>query len=113
MARTTTGNLPAISEGGLSHYLSEIRKFPMLEPQQEFMLAKRWREHDDSAAIGNLAHTLKSSSASVGALALSALCAEIERSVRAGETASLAPMVENLLSEGEAALGAVRAMLRN
>ena len=50
MARTTTGNLPAITEGGLSHYLAEIRKFPMLEPQEEYMLAKRWREHDDRDA---------------------------------------------------------------
>ena len=54
MARTTTGNLPAIAEGGLSHYLGEIRKFPMLEPQQEFMLAKRWREHDDRDAAHQL-----------------------------------------------------------
>lgn len=70
------------------------------------------REHGDAATIGKLAHTLKSSSASVGALALSALCGEIERRVRGGETAALWPLVENLLSEGEAALGAVRAMLR-
>ncbi len=34
-------------EGGLSRYLSEIRKFPMLGKEEEFMLAKRWREHDD------------------------------------------------------------------
>jgi RNA polymerase sigma-32 factor len=54
MARTTTGNLPAVAEGGLSHYLSEIRKFPMLEPQEEFMLAKRWREHDDRDAAHKL-----------------------------------------------------------
>jgi RNA polymerase sigma-32 factor len=54
MARTYTGNLPAVAEGGLSHYLSEIRKFPMLEPQQEFMLAKRWREHDDRDAAHQL-----------------------------------------------------------
>ena len=54
MARTATGNLPAIAEGGLSHYLSEIRKFPMLEPQQEYMLAKRWREHDDRDAAHQL-----------------------------------------------------------
>src|SRR6185369_6728045 len=46
MARTAT--LPILNgESGLSHYLAEIRKFPMLEPQQEYMLAKRWREHDD------------------------------------------------------------------
>jgi RNA polymerase sigma-32 factor len=34
-------------EGGLSRYLSEIRKFPMLGKEEEFMLAKRWREHED------------------------------------------------------------------
>jgi RNA polymerase sigma-32 factor len=54
MARRATGNLPAIAEGGLSHYLAEIRKFPMLEPQQEYMLAKRWREHDDRDAAHQL-----------------------------------------------------------
>ena len=38
-------NLPAPSqENGLSRYLQEIRKFPMLEPEQEYMLAKRWIE---------------------------------------------------------------------
>ncbi len=40
MARAAT--LPVLNgESGLSHYLSEIRKFPMLEPQEEYMLAKR------------------------------------------------------------------------
>ncbi|MBA4269344.1 MAG: RNA polymerase factor sigma-32, partial [Methylobacterium sp.] len=38
-----SASLPVLSaEGGLSRYLDEIRKFPMLEPNQEFMLAKRW-----------------------------------------------------------------------
>ena len=32
---------------GLSRYMQEIRKFPMLEPGEEFMLAKRWQEHAD------------------------------------------------------------------
>jgi len=46
MARSAT--LPALSsDAGLSHYFTEIRKFPMLEPQQEFMLAKSWRERED------------------------------------------------------------------
>jgi len=49
MARTAT--LPVLNgESGLSRYLAEIRKFPMLEPQEEYMLAKRWREHDDREA---------------------------------------------------------------
>ena len=47
--------LPMISgESGLSRYLTEIRKFPLLEPQEEYMLAKRWREHHDSAAAHKL-----------------------------------------------------------
>jgi len=37
-------------EQGLSRYLTEIRKFPMLPKEEEFMLAKRWQEHEDSAA---------------------------------------------------------------
>src|SRR6201992_405313 len=53
MARTAT--LPVLNgESGLSRYLAEIRKFPMLEPQEEYMLAKRWREHDDRDAAQRL-----------------------------------------------------------
>ena len=47
--------LPMISgESGLSRYLTEIRKFPMLQPEQEYMLAKRWREHEDPDAAHQL-----------------------------------------------------------
>jgi len=53
MARAAT--LPVLNgESGLAHYLAEIRKFPMLEPQEEYMLAKRWREHDDRDAAQKL-----------------------------------------------------------
>jgi RNA polymerase sigma-32 factor len=44
----------ALTEGGLSRYLTEIRNFPMLEPEEEYMLAKRWREHEDSSAAHKL-----------------------------------------------------------
>ncbi|NWG46669.1 MAG: RNA polymerase sigma factor RpoH [Alphaproteobacteria bacterium] len=48
-------NLPTLSgEGGLSRYLAEIRKFPMLEPDEEYMLAKRWREDEDTEAAHQL-----------------------------------------------------------
>jgi RNA polymerase sigma-32 factor len=48
-------NLPVLSsDGGLSRYLQEIRKFPMLEPDEEFMLAKRYKEHGDPAAAQRL-----------------------------------------------------------
>ncbi|HEV7909991.1 MAG TPA: RNA polymerase factor sigma-32, partial [Methylocella sp.] len=47
--------LPMISgESGLARYLTQIRRFPMLEPQEEYMLAKRWREHEDPGAAHKL-----------------------------------------------------------
>jgi RNA polymerase sigma-32 factor len=53
MAHTAT--LPIITaENGLSRYLEEIRRFPMLEPQEEYMLAKSWREHGDRPAAHRL-----------------------------------------------------------
>jgi RNA polymerase sigma-32 factor len=53
MARTAA--LPILTaESGLTRYLEEIRRFPMLEPQEEFMLAKRWREHGDRDAAHRL-----------------------------------------------------------
>ncbi len=49
-------SLPALAagEGGLNRYLQEIRQFPMLQPDEEYMLAKRWKEHGDSAAAQRL-----------------------------------------------------------
>lgn len=48
-------NLPAPSpEQGLSNYMREIRKFPMLEPEQEYMLAKAWVDHEDTDAAHQL-----------------------------------------------------------
>ena len=48
-------NLPAPSpEQGLNRYMQEIRRFPMLEPDEEYMLAKRWVEHEDTEAAHRL-----------------------------------------------------------
>jgi RNA polymerase sigma-32 factor len=48
-------SLPSVAgSGGLSRYLEEIRRFPMLEPQEEYMLAKRWQEHEDTEAAQRL-----------------------------------------------------------
>jgi RNA polymerase sigma-32 factor len=53
MARTAA--LPILTaEPGLAHYLEEIRRLPMLERQEEYMLAKRWREHGDRGAAHKL-----------------------------------------------------------
>ena len=50
-----SNRLPSVgAAGGLTRYLEDIRKFPMLEPDEEFMLAKRWREHDDRDAAHQL-----------------------------------------------------------
>jgi RNA polymerase sigma-32 factor len=47
--------LPALSgESGLSRYLTDIRKFPLLSPEEEYMFAKRWREHEDPEAARRL-----------------------------------------------------------
>jgi RNA polymerase sigma-32 factor len=47
--------LPLITaESGLTSYLKRIRQFPILEPQEEYMLAKRWREHGDRDAAHRL-----------------------------------------------------------
>ena len=53
---STTKALPTISsgQGGLTRYMQEIRKFPMLQPDEEYMLAKRWQQHEDSAAAERL-----------------------------------------------------------
>src|SRR6188508_1678755 len=49
-------SLPSIvsGEGGLSRYLEEIRRFPMLQPQEEYLLAKRYQEHEDPSAAHKL-----------------------------------------------------------
>jgi RNA polymerase sigma-32 factor len=51
-----TKSLPSIAagSGGLTRYLEEIRRFPMLEPGEEYMLAKAWQQHQDSEAAHKL-----------------------------------------------------------
>jgi hypothetical protein len=76
------------------------------------MLVQLAAERDAPAVVAGIAHTLKSSSASVGALPLATICAEVERRLRTGEPGSLEVDVTRLLAAGEEALAAVRAMLR-
>lgn len=76
------------------------------------------REQGDAGVVAGIAHTLKSASASVGALELSATCREIEDRLRgrgapAAAGRELGVDVERLLAHGHAALEAVRAMLRH
>ncbi len=78
----------------------------MLDQLQEQQVAA------DAKAVAALAHTLKSSSASVGALALAAACAQVESRMREGRTTNLRDDVDLLLDQGKVALAAVGAMLR-
>lgn len=66
----------------------------------------------DAKTVAMLAHTLKSSSASVGALGLAAACAQVESRLRDGQTINLRDDVVLLLAHGRAAQAAVGAMLR-
>jgi len=52
--KIATGNLPSISEGSLSSYLEKIKKFPMLEAEEEYMLAKSWKERGNLKAAHKL-----------------------------------------------------------
>lgn len=65
----------------------------------------------DAAIVSGIAHTLKSSSASVGALRMAAACEDVERRTRGSAAPAQRHDVERLIAEGEAALVAVRAML--
>jgi HPt (histidine-containing phosphotransfer) domain-containing protein len=67
----------------------------------------------DAKIAGDVAHTLKSSSASVGALAFSASCARLERAVKTDDKGDIVPALAAMCAEGRRALAAVRAMLRN
>ena len=66
------------------------------------------RTTGDPAALRHVAHTLKSSSASVGALALSELCGEVERGLRDGGTPPQAAQIDAMAREGERVLAALR-----
>jgi len=57
MAWLATADQKVTAEFGVTRYLEEIRRVPMLEPQDEFMLAKRWREHGDHEAAHKLVNS--------------------------------------------------------
>jgi len=77
-------------------------------------LLRSWRSRarwGDRNGIRHVAHTLKSSSASIGALVLSQRCAEVESLIRLESTEDLNPHVEALFAEVEVVLKAIREMM--
>src|SRR5512141_3302877 len=58
MPKNNVVSIPASGgEAGLNRYLAEIKKFPILAPEEEYMLAKRWREHGDTEAAAKLVNS--------------------------------------------------------
>ena len=77
--------------------------------RQELMLVRQPLQHEP---LRHLVHTLKSSSASVGALALSALCAQVEHNLRSQEAGDIAKLLDAMQAEMQRVAGAVQTMLR-
>jgi len=57
MTWPATADQRVTAQSGLTRYIEEIRRVPMLEPHEEYMLAKRWREHDDLEAVHRLVNS--------------------------------------------------------
>ena len=77
--------------------------------RQELLLVRQPLQHEP---LRQLAHTLKSSSASVGALALSALCAQVEHNMRSQQSNDIGTLLDAMQAEMQRVAGAVQAMLR-
>lgn len=90
------------------------RVLTAFEASVQRMVGQLEAQHEgaDPKLVANLAHTLKSSSASVGALALSRACADVEAKLRKGDSSAMHLDISRLISEGQAALLAVGAILR-
>jgi HPt (histidine-containing phosphotransfer) domain-containing protein len=91
-----------------------MRVLAAFETSLSRMLVQLQAERDSGHAsvVASVAHTLKSSSASVGALELAQACSEVEAKLRRGDTSALQPDISRLISEGESALQAVGSILR-
>lgn len=104
LAELDPGGSAGLVQRVLSTYANALER-----SRQELL---RLRQPMQSEPVRHLAHTLKSSSASVGALALSALCAQVERQARAQPDGDIGPLLDALLVEMQRVAGAVQAMLR-
>lgn len=98
-------------DGQLSVVQRVLQAFDESLSRQLLALASG-RTQGDAVAVAQVAHLLKSSAASVGALALSACCTEVERRRRDGNAEGLDDDVHRMITEAERAQQAVRAMLQ-
>jgi histidine phosphotransfer protein HptB len=100
--------LQELDPGGEAGLLARVLATYTRSLQRLLEQLRQAREASDVQAQRHVAHTLKSSSASVGALQLSALCADIERRLRDAATDGLDSALDALAEEGERLLGVLR-----
>jgi histidine phosphotransfer protein HptB len=90
-----------LDPGGRSGLLNRVLQTYTLSLERMLLQWRAARAADDANAMRSMAHTLKSSSASVGALGLSALCADVEARLRDGQLESIEAQFDALAAEGQ------------
>jgi HPt (histidine-containing phosphotransfer) domain-containing protein len=93
--------LRELDPGGRSGLLNRVLQTYTLSLERMLVQWRAARAADDAGAMRSMAHTLKSSSASVGALGLSALCADVEARLRDGRLESIEAQFDALAAEGQ------------
>jgi HPt (histidine-containing phosphotransfer) domain-containing protein len=100
--------LQELDPSGTSGLVARVLTTYSQSLQRQLGVLQKARQDHDLSGQRHVAHTLKSSSASVGALKLSALCAEVERRLRDGLPESLETQLDELAAEGQRVLAALR-----
>lgn len=103
--------LRELDPSGSNHVVERVMRAFEASLQRLLALAMQSFAQGELTAIRHVAHTLKSSSASVGALELSRRCGEIENRLRAAQVDDLESLVQGMQAEGQRVLLAVRGML--
>jgi CheY-like chemotaxis protein len=103
--------LRELDPGGQSQLLARVLRTFLASLERLLPQMDEARASDDLGGVRHVAHTLKSSSASIGALQLSQLCAVIEKAARTQQTAELPPMLDDMDAEVERVRAALKKML--
>jgi HPt (histidine-containing phosphotransfer) domain-containing protein len=103
--------LRELDPSGSNHVVERVMRAFEASLQRLLAVAAQSSAQDELAAIRHVVHTLKSSSASVGALELSRRCGDIENRLRVSQTDDLESLLQGMQAEGQRVLVAVRAML--
>lgn len=106
------GRLHELDPDGSRGFVAQVLKTYETSMLRHLARLQEAMSAGDHKLAGEIAHTLKSSSASVGALGFSRHCLELEREAKKGEGAELVTLAGALQGEGQRVLVAVRAMLR-